>query len=122
MKSKLLLLLILIFLQLMFYSCSSSDEITKKSDEVPYQKNSVVAEMLEQARQFYLTALEKQKSSSVEETVQNYESALRIINNLSYYPGVDNNEAYIELETSIIEDYKAYVDGLPELPPGKPST
>ena len=118
MKSKLLLLPILIFLQLMFYSCSSSDEITKKSDEVPYQKNSVVAEMLEQARQFYLTALEKQKSSSVEETVQNYESALRIINNLSYYPGVDNNEAYIELETSIIEDYKAYVDGLPELPPG----
>ena len=103
---------------LILYACSSHDEITKKSTEVPYQKNSVVAEMLEQARQYYLTALEKQKSGLVEETVQNYESALRIINNLSYYPGVDDNEAYIELETSIIEDYKTYVDGLPELPSG----
>ncbi|MCW8811672.1 MAG: LysM peptidoglycan-binding domain-containing protein [Ignavibacteriaceae bacterium] len=117
MTTKVLKLLIISILLIM-YSCSSNDEITKKSDEVPYQKNSVVAEMLEQARQYYLTALEKQKSSSVEETVQNYESALRIINNLSYYPGVDDNEAYIELETSIIEDYKAYVDGLPELPSG----
>ena len=108
------ILLILAFL----YSCSGSDEITKKKDDALNQKGNVVAEMLEQARQFYLTALEKQKSGLVEETVQNYESALRIINNLSYYPGVDNNEAYIELETAIIEDYKAYVDGLQEMPPG----
>ena len=108
------ILLILAFL----YSCSSSDEITKKKDDALSQKGNVVAEMLEQARQFYLIALEKQKSGLVEETVQNYEAALRIINNLSYYPGVDNNEAYIELETAIIEDYKNYVDGLQEMPPG----
>ena len=108
------ILLILAFL----YSCSGSDEITKKKDDALNQKGNVVAEMLEQARQFYLTALEKQKLGLVEETVQNYESSLRIINNLSYYPGVDNNEAYIELETAIVEDYKAYVDGLQEMPPG----
>jgi len=100
------------------YSCSSSDEITQKKDDALNNKGNVVAEMLEQARQFYLTALEKQNQSLIEEAVQNYESALRIINNLSYYPGVDNNEAYIELETAIIEDYKSYVDGLAELPPG----
>ncbi len=109
-----IILLILAFL----YSCSGSDEITKKKDDALNQKGNVVAEMLEQARQFYLTALEKQKLGLVEETVQNYESSLRIINNLSYYPGVDNNEAYIELETAIVEDYKAYVDGLQEMPPG----
>jgi membrane-bound lytic murein transglycosylase D len=100
------------------YSCSGSDEISKKKEEAFSKRSNVVAEMLEQVRQLYLTALEKQNQSLVEEAVQNYESALRIINNLSYYPGVDNNEAYIELETSIIEDYKSYVDGLPELPPG----
>lgn len=114
-----LLKLPVILLSIAFlYSCSGSDEITKKKDDALNQKGNVVAEMLEQARQFYLTALEKQKLGLVEETVQNYESALRIINNLSYYPGVDNNEAYIELETAIIEDYKSYVDGLQELPPG----
>ena len=109
--------LIIILAFSILYSCSSSDETTKK-DEALNQKGNVVAEMLEQARQSYLTALEKQKEGLVEEAVQNYESALRIINNLSYYPGVDNNEAYIELETAIIEDYRAYVDSLPELPPG----
>ena len=35
----------------------------KKTDQDPYQKNGVVAEMLEQARQYYLTALEKQNAN-----------------------------------------------------------
>jgi len=118
MRLNLLKLPIVILILAIFYSCSSSDEITKKKDEALNNKGNVVAEMLEQARQFYLTALEKQNLNLVEEAVQNYESALRIINNLSYYPGVDDNEAYIELETAIIEDYKTYVDGLAELPAG----
>lgn len=118
MTIKVLKLPILFISIVIFYACSSSDEVTKKENDVPIQKNGVVGEMLEQARQYYLTALEKQKLNDIELAVQNYESALRIINNLSYYPGVDDNEAYIELETAIIEDYKAYVDQLPELPPG----
>jgi len=118
MRQNLLKLPIILLILSLLYSCSSSDEITQKKDEALNNKGNVIAEMLEQARQFYLTALEKQNSNLIEEAVQNYESALRIINNLSYYPGVDNNEAYIELETAIIEDYKSYVDGLPELPPG----
>ena len=107
---------IFILIALLLCSCSGSNEINKKTEEISYQKDGVVAEMLEQARQFYVTALEKQKAGLVEEAVQNYESALRIINNLSYYPGIDDNDAYIELETAIIEYYKTYVDGLPELP------
>ncbi len=62
--------------------------------------------MLEEARQYYVLALKKQELNSTKETVENYESALRIINNLSYYPGIDDNASYVELETSIIEDYK----------------
>ena len=118
MRHILLKTVIALFTLTLLYSCSSSDEITKKKEDALNQKGNVVAEMLEQARQFYLTALEKQNQGLVQEAVQNYESALRIINNLSYYPGVDNNEAYIELETAIIQDYKSYVDGLDEIPPG----
>ena len=117
MTLKILKLPLLFITFVILYSCSSSDEISKKENEIPYEKDGVVGEMLEQARQYYLTALEKQNLNDIEAAVQNYESALRIINNLSYYPGVDDNEAYIELETAIIEDYKAYVDKLPELPP-----
>jgi membrane-bound lytic murein transglycosylase D len=104
---------------LTIYSCSSSEEITqKKTTKESYKKHGIVAEMLEQARQYYITALDKQESENIEETVENFELALITINNLSYYPGIDENEAYIELETAIIEDYKTYVDGLESLPEG----
>src|SRR5690554_42727 len=101
-------------------SCSSSNIVTNSKEtektENTYPKSGIVGEMLEQARQQYVQALAKTETGTTADVVNHYESALRIINNLSYYPGIDQNEAYIELENSIIEDYKAYVDGLSELP------
>ncbi len=101
-------------------SCGTNKEIVKETTSTEsiteVQKGGIVSEMLEQARQHYITALTKQEANSTTEAINNYEASLRIINNLSYYPGIDANEAYLELEQSIIEDYKKYVDGLPELP------
>jgi membrane-bound lytic murein transglycosylase D len=101
-------------------SCGGNKEITKDdnsgSKTNTAQNGGIVSEMLEQARQYYVAALAKQELNSTTETVNNYEAALRIINNLSYYPGIDENSAYTELENSIIEDYRKYVDGLTELP------
>ena len=118
---KILFLNFTVFLFSLFVvSCSSSNLVTndEKSNtkENTYPKSGIVGEMLEQARQQYVQALSKQENGNTSEVVTNYESALRIINNLSYYPGIDQNEAYIELENSIIDDYKTYVDGLTELP------
>ncbi len=119
MFKKLPLIIPFLFLLIMIYSCSSSEEMTQKSVvENHYKKDDIISEMLEQARQSYVTALEKKEADKVEEAVAGFETALRIINNLSYYPGIDENEAYVELETAIIEDYKGYVDGLSELPEG----
>ena len=105
---------------IVFYSCSSNKEMVKdqsaNNSRIKLQKVGIVSEMLEQARQYYVTALSKQEENSTKEAVNNYESALRIINNLSYYPGIENNEAYTDLETSIIEDYKKYLDSLPSIP------
>jgi membrane-bound lytic murein transglycosylase D len=105
---------------LLFNSCGTNKEIAKnensKDTQSQVQKIGIVSEMLEQARQYYVVALAKQEQNSTPEAVNNYESALRIINNLSYYPGIEQNEAYLELEKSIIDDYKKYVDSLPELP------
>lgn len=120
MHKKLLPLFVVSLLALMFYSCSANKEITKddssKETQVTVSNGGVVSEMLEQARQFYVAALAKQELNSTTETINNYESALRIINNLSYYPNIEQNDAYAELQKSIIEDYKKYVDGLTELP------
>src|SRR5690606_2556086 len=119
--NKYLLIPIAILGSLLLASCATSPEITNQ-----YQTENVettnrvgtVSEMLEEARKYYVLALRKQELNSTKETVENYEAALRIINNLSYYPGIDENAAYLELENSIIDDYKSFVDGLDELPEG----
>jgi len=120
MSKKLLPLFAISLLALFFYSCGANKEIAKddnsKETQTAVPKGGIVSEMLEQARQFYVAALAKQELNSTTETINNYESSLRIINNLSYYPNIDQNDAYIELQKSIIEDYRKYVDGLTELP------
>lgn len=120
MKTKLQVLFVISVLTFLLNSCGTNKEISDQQSDTGnyryYQSNGIVAEMLEQARQYYLEALAKQELNSTSETVQNYENALRIINNLSYYPGIEENVAYIELENAIIEDYKKYVDSLSELP------
>lgn len=107
---------------LLIYSCSGNKEITQEEKTVtPPQtidKNSIISEMLEQARQDYLTALKEKETGDTTATVEHFESALRSISNLSYYPGIENNDAYVELENSIIEDYKNFIDELGTLPEG----
>lgn len=122
MKKSLLFCCVISLLTLFVLSCGVNKEIPKQSyqDETSTknERYGIVSEMLEQARQYYVDALEKQNQNSIIEAIQNYESALRTINNLSYYPGIDNNEAYKELGGAIIEDYRNLVDGLAELPEG----
>lgn len=117
MKKNLLLPLAILILN--FWGCSGSEvtqtDIKKETTTI---KTGIVSELLEEARQNYVMALKKQELNSINETVEYYESALRIINNLSYYPGIEKNEAYKELENSIIEDYKNFIDGLSYLPEG----
>jgi len=120
MKGRILPLLVISLFALMFASCGANKEVTKNesSQETPAEvhKSGIVSELLEQARQSYVLALTKQEQNSTVEAINNYENALRIIDNLSYYPNIEENEAYVELENSIIEDYRKYVDSLPELP------
>lgn len=105
----------------MLFSCSSAPTITnqiprKTQDTVKVTVNSIINEMLENARQDYVNALYKQKLGFKTEALSYYESALTTINKLSYYPNVEENEIFIELENSIVEDYQSYVDSFEELP------
>lgn len=118
--NKLLVAAGIFLFSVIFISCGSNQEITRydssENTSTSFPKSGIVGEMLEQARQFYVKALAEREKDDPEVVVKNFESALRIINNLIYYPGVEDNEAYIELENSITEDYKKYVDGLNDLP------
>lgn len=72
--------------------------------------------MMESARKDYVNALYQQKLGFKSKALNLYESALSKINSLSYYPDMENNESFLELENSIVEDYQKYVESLDELP------
>ncbi|OGU84472.1 MAG: hypothetical protein A2W11_12380 [Ignavibacteria bacterium RBG_16_35_7] len=120
MKETVLKFIVISLLSLIVTSCGANKEITRYENADESRKTlhhgGIVSEMLEQAREYYVTAISFQNQNNPSEAVNNYESALRIVNNLSYYPGIDDNEAYVELEKSIIDDYRRYVDGLTDLP------
>lgn len=106
-----LIIINLICLSFIVSSCSSSkpnttDKTSSGFTKTKVQSTIIVGELLEEARQNYVNALAKQENNSTAEAINYYEAALRIINNLSYYPDIDENEAYTELEKSITEDYQ----------------
>ncbi|MGE5432014.1 MAG: LysM peptidoglycan-binding domain-containing protein [Syntrophomonadaceae bacterium] len=120
---KVVLFLFLISVSFFASSCSlskvgSDDKPSTTNTKIKVKPTVIVSELLEEARQNYVSALAKQEINSTTEAINYYEAALRILNNLSYYPEIDDNEAYTQLEKSITDDYQKFVDGLSELPEG----
>lgn len=118
---KILLFIALIAFIFNFNACSTFNSTTRsskytKADTTKVTISSIVNEMLENARKDYVNALYKQKLGFKAEALSYYESAMSTINKLSYYPNVEENEVFIELENSIVEDYKSYVESMEELP------
>ena len=119
---KLLFLPIVVFLIVVLSSCSvfkSSEKFTTQTikDTVrTVDAFSNINKLLESARKDYVNALYQQKLRFKIETLNYFESALSTVNKLSYYPGIEENATYVELENSIVEDYQKYIEGLEELP------
>ncbi|MDP2039033.1 MAG: LysM peptidoglycan-binding domain-containing protein [Ignavibacteria bacterium] len=80
------------------------------------ESKSMVNQMMESARRDYVNALYQQKLGFKTEAVNYFESSLSTINKLSYYPEIEDNEAFDELEGSIVEDYQKLVASFDELP------
>lgn len=73
---------------------------------------------MEEARLKHLDALANQKLGYIAEAILAYEEALKTVNRLSYFPNMEDNTTYNELENAIVEDYQKLIDGLDELPDG----
>lgn len=118
---KLLFLPITVIVLLIINACGSLNSTTKTSqirtDTLKTSGiQSIANEMLENARRDYVNALYKQKLGFKVEALNYFESALSTINKLSYYPNIEENSTFLELENSIVEDYQKYVESLEELP------
>lgn len=118
---KLLFLPMILFFIVFVSACSSYQTSPKFTTAVPdtiknIETSSRMNEMLESARKDYVSALYQQKLGFKVETLNYYESALSTINKLSYYPDIEVNTPYTELESSIVEDYQKFIETLEELP------
>ena len=110
----------------MLGSCStfnsvSQDEIKQDSIVVAIQTEAIINEMLENSRQLYVQALTREEQGSASRALATFDSSLTIISELSYYPNIDENEAYLELEKSIVDDYNLYIGKLDKLPEDAPT-
>lgn len=126
MKKELLLISIISF-SLTILSCSSFNSI---SNEERFREDSVATEiktedlinqLLEITRQKYVDALTEQALGNSSEALFAFDSALSVITEISYYPNIDANEAFVELAESITEDYHLYINSFSELPAEAPS-
>ena len=103
-------------------SCSYVNQFLKNDEPVKQVKETlpsstvIVNNLLEDAREQYVDALYFKKLNFTNKALNSFDSALTILNSLSYYPGIEENEGFNELENSILQDYKSYVDTLSNLP------
>lgn len=126
MKNRYIFVSLLLF-SLIIVSCSTFSSI---SQENHYQKDSlatvvkteaIINEFLESSRQKYVDALNQQSIGNISNALFAFDSSLSIIEQLSYYPNIEENEAFVELEKAIVDDYHSYIISLPELPDDVPS-
>ncbi len=120
---KVIILFIYAILTVFIASCSIFE--TNDYDEQANSKESneldpqlLINNLMEEARLKHLDALANQKLGYTKEAISAYEEALKKVNRLSYFPNMEDNATYNELENAIVEDYQKYIDGLDALPEG----
>lgn len=100
----------------MIDSLSKKDDFNRYDSLETVNPSTLINEMLENARLHYIDALANQHLGYDERAIESYESALATILQLSYFPDINENQTYLELENSIVDDYKSFIDSLDVLP------
>lgn len=85
---------------------------------LPDSNTDVIAiQLLERARQHYMSALSAEELKDSVRSASEFEYAIAILNELEYYPNIDNNCDFDDLSRSIIEDYEKYIANIDSLGP-----
>ncbi len=125
MKNRLLKPVLFLLIAFIFIQCSSTNVSQKvESEQVETGNDSlgasafslVVNENLEEARRLYVDALYQQKLGFKVKAITKYDSSLNILNDLSYYPDIEEYTNYTELQNSVVDDYKTLINSMDSLP------
>ena len=85
-------------------------------DEAAVQKlDPAASRKMEQARQRYLQALSHIENSDTTKAAEDFERAIKILNELTSYPDAESNSDFTDLVQSVIEDYETYVRSIDNL-------
>lgn len=117
------ILFIYVSLTVLFTSCSifetnDYNQQTNSGNSNELDPQLLINNLMEEARLKHLDALANQDLGYAEEAISAYEEALKKINRLSYFPSMEDNATYSELENAIVEDYQKFIDSFDELPEG----
>lgn len=98
---------------------TQSDSLSIESDSASVQDSAPdttlsddeksILELLEIAREHYLAAMQAQAEGDSLTSTYEFEEAIKHLNEVSYYPDVENNTDFNELTKSVIEDYEKYI-------------
>ena len=116
------LLPILIIINLFFTACSIF-ETSDYKEQNQRNKNELdpqllINNLMEEVRLKHIDAMANKKLGYNTEAIFAFEEALSKINRLSYFPNIENNDTYNELENAIVEDYQNFIESLDSIPEG----
>ncbi|MFH0991790.1 MAG: LysM peptidoglycan-binding domain-containing protein [bacterium] len=77
----------------------------------------LIFKKLEQVRQYYVAALAAMESEDSLLSVREFENALRLLDELSYFPDIENNKDVTDLNKSVSEDYEKLIRQIKDLGP-----
>ncbi len=80
--------------------------------------DEAVNKLLDVSRQHYSAALRLQKSGAQDSSAIEFENAIDVLNDLSYYPDIEGNKDFVTLSQDIIRDYQKYISTVQDLGPG----
>lgn len=88
---------------------SITDSDTLTADSVGDVDQKQIIELLERAREHYLIALQAQAEGDSVMSADEFEEAIKHLNEASYFPNIEENADFNELTRSVIEDYEKYI-------------
>jgi membrane-bound lytic murein transglycosylase D len=86
-------------------------------DPEPGLSDSLVSVMLEKARQHYVSAMNAADNGDSVRSAGQFETAIEILNELSYVPEIENNRDFNDLSKAVVEDYEQYIAHIDSLGP-----
>jgi membrane-bound lytic murein transglycosylase D len=77
--------------------------------------DTLLAAMLESARQHYISAASAAEKGDSTRSVIQFEEAISILDELSYIPNIESNKDFSDLSQAVVEDYERYIISIDSL-------